>query len=78
VTKNAEHITFLHIWNHLWIMKHHIPKIKYQIYTQKLRPGPSALALENLRPGPSRGQAMILAQLGLARGLRPGHAHHYL
>ena len=35
------------------------------------------LAFQNLRPGQNRGQAVTLAQLGLAHGLKLGHAHHY-
>jgi len=50
-----------------------VPKI-----AQKPWPEPMALAFQDLRPGQSRGQAVTLARLGLAHGLKPGRAHHYL
>ena len=40
-------------------------------------PEPVALAFQNTRPGQSHHKAVILAWLGLAHGLRPGHAQHY-
>ncbi len=52
--------------------------ISYDYITEP-RPEPVALAFQNLRLGQSRVQAMSfgLAWLGLAHGLKPGHAHHY-
>ncbi|KAG1785043.1 uncharacterized protein HD556DRAFT_1451136 [Suillus plorans] len=52
-------------------------RCKAQAQFQKPWPKPPASAFHNVRPGQSRQQAVTLAWLGLAHGLKPGCAHHY-
>ena len=48
----------------------------YILLTEKPRPGGLALAFQECKPGQSRHEAVKMARLGLAHGLRPGLAQH--